>query len=53
MGMVSNTTDNSVMQGDELDEIQFMIEKKTINNQDAVDLISDFAQTKIKLNLNP
>jgi hypothetical protein len=30
-----------------------MIEQKTISSQDAVELVSDFAQSKIKLNLNP
>ncbi len=40
--MSSNTTDNSVMQSDELEELQFMIEKRTISNQDAVEVLSDF-----------
>ena len=36
-------TDNSVMQSDELEELQFMIEKKTVMIADAVDLIANFA----------
>jgi len=30
-----------------------MIEKQTISNSDAVELVSDFAQSKIKVNLTP
>jgi len=30
-----------------------MIEKNTISTKDAAELVSDFAQSKIKLNLNP
>jgi len=41
--MSSNTTDNSVMQSDELEELQLMIEKGTILVSDAVDLITSFA----------
>jgi hypothetical protein len=41
--MSSNTTDNSVMQSDELEELQLMIEKGTILISDAVDLITSFA----------
>jgi hypothetical protein len=41
--MSSNTTDNSVMQSDELEELQLMIEKRTVLISDAVDLITIFA----------
>jgi hypothetical protein len=41
--MSSNTTDNSVMQSDELEELQLMIEKGTVLISDAVDLITSFA----------
>jgi hypothetical protein len=41
--MSSNTTDNSVMQSDELEELQLMIEKRTVLISDAVDLITTFA----------
>ena len=43
LGMSSNTTDNSVMQSDELEELQLMIEKRTVLISDAVDLITTFA----------
>lgn len=41
--MSSNTTDNSVMQSDELEELQLMIERGTVLISDAVDLITSFA----------
>lgn len=30
LGLSSNTTDNSMMQSEELEELQFMIERRTI-----------------------
>ncbi len=30
-----------------------MIEKNTVSTQEAVELVADFAQSKIKLSLNP
>ena len=41
------------MQSDELEELQFMIEKRAITIIDAVELVADFAQNKIKLDINP
>jgi hypothetical protein len=49
--MSSNTTDNSVLQSDELEELQLMIEKRTVKIDDAVELVTDFAQNKIKIDL--
>lgn len=50
--MSSNTTDNSVMQSDELDEVQYNIENKSIKNEEAVNCIIEFAERKMKLNID-
>ncbi len=41
------------MQSEELEELQFMIEKRAITIPEAVELVADFAQNKVKLDLNP
>jgi len=41
------------MQSEELEELQFMIEKRSITIPEAVELVADFAQNKVKLDLNP
>ena len=41
------------MQSDELEELQLMIEKKTVQIAVAVELVTDFAQNKIKIDLTP
>ena len=43
LGQSSNTTDNSVMQSDELEDLASLIEKETLPVTEAVDAISDFA----------
>jgi hypothetical protein len=51
--MSSATTDNSVMQSDELDEVQYNIEQRSIGNEEAVQCIIEFAERKMKLNIDP
>jgi len=43
LGQSSNTTDNSVMQSDELEDLASLIEKETLPVAEAVEVISDFA----------
>ena len=50
--MSSNTTDNSVMQSDDLEDVSMMIENKQLSTESAVYQIVEFAQNKMKLNLN-
>lgn len=52
LGMSSNTTDNSVMQSDELEELQGLIERGELGLQESIELISSFAQVKMKLDLS-
>jgi hypothetical protein len=42
--MSSGTTDNSIMQSDELEELEFLIERKRISNEEAVESIVDLAE---------
>ncbi|CDW75874.1 UNKNOWN [Stylonychia lemnae] len=53
LGMSSGTTDNSVMQSDELEELEYLINKGKIQLSQAVDIIVEFAQRKMKLELSP
>lgn len=41
------------MQSDELDEVQFGIENRSLSNNEAVEMIIDFAERKMKLNIDP
>jgi hypothetical protein len=47
--MSSGTTDNSIMQSEELEELEFLIERKRISNEEAVESIVDLAEKKMKL----
>lgn len=50
--MSSNTTDNSVMQSDDLEDLQGLLEHRQIDTEQAINFIGDFAEHKLKLNLN-
>ena len=52
LGMSSGTTDNSVMQSDELEELEYLIQKKKIDFSQAVESIVEFSQRKMSLNLS-
>jgi len=47
--MSSGTTDTSMMQSDELEEIDFSITHSKITHENAVDQIIDFAERKLSL----
>eukprot|EP00347_Sterkiella_histriomuscorum_P009867 403339570 len=51
LGMSSGTTDNSVLQSDELEELEYLIEKRKIDLHQAVEVIVEFAQRKLNLNI--
>ena len=51
LGMSSGTTDNSVLQSDELEELEYLIENKKIPLNQAVEIIVEFANRKLKLNI--
>ena len=51
LGMSSGTTDNSVLQSDELEELEYLIENKKIPLNQAVEVIVEFANRKLKLNI--
>ena len=43
LGLSSNTTENSVMQSEELEDLSSLIEKETLSVEEAVELISEVA----------
>ena len=50
--MSTNTTDNSTIQSDELEDIQQMIMNKEIECDEAIEMITEFAERKIKLQIS-
>ncbi len=50
--MSSGTTDTSVIQSDELEEMEYLLQKRKIDFTQAVESIVEFSQRKMKLNLN-
>lgn len=40
------------MQSDELEELQFLVENRQLGLQESIELISSFAQEKVKLDLS-
>jgi len=52
MGINSGTTDNSMVNSDQLDQLMALIIGNMITNEKAVKILVDFAKVKIDCNLD-